>query len=75
MEPNDEEFNVKLYEGQVLRLYHHLGFPCRDNLGCTIFLQNKCGYGFGIAEFILPSLVVPLTTNIDDPVVIDIISK
>lgn len=68
-------WNVKAIEGELSRLSNHIGIPGSNKLKCPVLLQNKCAYGFGIAEHFLPSLVVPFDTNIDDPTVQAIINK
>ena len=67
--PNDKDaeiWNVKIVEGELMRLSYHLGFPEGKQLKCPVFQQNKGGYAFAIAEHFLPTLIVPFDTDIDN---------
>lgn len=75
IDPGIEAWNVNVIEGQLLRLYNHLGFPYGKYLACTIFLQNKCAYGFGIADHILPTLIIPFNIDIDDALIVAYINQ
>lgn len=65
-DPNADVWHVKIIESEFDRLRYHVGVPDGSNLKCPIFLQNKCAYAFAIAEYSLPSLVVPFDIDIDD---------
>lgn len=74
-DPNGKVWHVKIIEEEIWRLRYHTGFPSGNNLKCSVFTQNKCGYGFAISNFFLPTLVVPFEIDIDEPMNRELIKR
>lgn len=64
--PKNYDFNVEAIENEILRLMYHRGFPFGLNLRCPIFLQNKWYYLLPIKDMVLPTLMVPLSIDVND---------
>jgi len=70
IKPNDESaevWNVKVIEAELNRLWYHIVIPAGINLKYPVFTRNKGAYGFAIADYFLPSLIVPFDTDVDNP--------
>ena len=75
MLPNREVWNQHNIENHFWRLKCHRGFPNGIHLKCRIFLQDKWGYLVAVKDRVLPTLKVPLAVDLDDPIIIEAITK
>jgi hypothetical protein len=58
---------VKLYK-ELTRLYHHVGFPYREQLLCPIFTQNKFSYlePLRIHKVVNPTLRITVRRDVEE---------
>ena len=58
---------------EIRRLEYHLGFPAGINLRCPVFNGDKYGYISAAKIFTIPSLRVPLSMEMEDGVIRDVL--
>lgn len=69
------DWDIYSIENNLSELKYHRGFPNGIYLKCSIFLQDKWDYLVAVKERVLPTLKVPLAAQLDEPSVIEKISK
>ena len=56
-------WDMTVYMKQLQRLKFHVGFPCRDQLRCPIFTQDKYQYLQNLGELANNTMIINLTAD------------